>query len=51
MIKFNNIVYPIFQRIVINKNENRILSQLRDTLFPRLMSGELAITDVDDKNI
>lgn len=43
MIRFNNIVSPIFQRIVINKNENRILSQLRDTLLPRLMSGELQI--------
>lgn len=43
MIRFNNIVSPIFQRIVINKNENRILSQLRDTLHPRLMSGELQI--------
>lgn len=45
MIRFNNIVSPIFQRIVINKNENRILSQLRDTLLPRLMSGELEIED------
>lgn len=45
MIRFNNIVSPIFQRIVINKNENRILSQLRDTLLPRLMSGELEIKD------
>ena len=45
MIRFNNIVFPIFQRIVINKNENKILSQLRDTLLPRLMSGELEIKD------
>ena len=45
MIRFNNIVFPIFQRIVINKNENKILSQLRDTLLPRLMSGKLEIKD------
>lgn len=51
MIRFNNIVSPIFQRIVINKNENRILSQLRDTLLPRLMSGELKISDIKNKKL
>lgn len=40
-----------FDMMLNNSIENIALSKLRDTLLPRLMSGELAITDVDDRSI
>lgn len=41
--KFNNIVIPIFQTIQTNKKAIDKLATLRDTLLPKLMSGELKI--------
>lgn len=45
---FDEIAEPIFNTILSNQIENTKLSSLRDTLLPKLMSGEL---DVSDKNI
>ena len=44
---FTNTVTPIFERIGHNKAENIRLSALRDTLLPKLMSGELDVSDID----
>lgn len=44
---FDEIAEPIFNTILSNQIENTKLSSLRDTLLPKLMSGEL---DVSDKN-
>lgn len=44
---FTNTVTPIFERIGHNKAENIRLSALRDTLLPKLMSGELDVFDID----
>ena len=41
--KFNKIVQPIFEKILTNKQQIRRLEQLRDTLLPKLMSGEVRI--------
>lgn len=41
--EFQEIVKPIFDRIGMNKKENDRLASLRDTLLPRLMSGEIKI--------
>lgn len=41
--EFACLIVPIYANIRNIINENRILSQLRDTLLPRLMSGELEI--------
>lgn len=43
--EFACLIVPIYANIRNIINENRILSQLRDTLLPRLMSGELEIKD------
>lgn len=51
LAKLNEIINPIFNQIIGIECENRNLAQLRDTLLPRLMSGELAITDVDYRSI
>ena len=45
---FDSIVKPIFSNIQNNTLENINLTQLRDTLLPKLMSGEI---DVDKVNI
>jgi putative type I site-specific deoxyribonuclease len=44
---FTNTVTPIFERIGHNKAENIRLSALRDTILPKLMSGELDVSDID----
>ena len=42
---FTALVRPIIARIKKNDKENDILSSLRDTLLPRLMSGEIEIPE------
>lgn len=43
---FNKLVYSLFTTIKHNQQESRCLSSLRDTLLPRLMSGELKVNDI-----
>lgn len=43
--EFNRISIPIFDAIIKNKRESQRLAQLRDTLLPKLMSGEVNISD------
>ena len=38
---FGQLADPLFQRIVVNKQESRTFAALRDTLLPKLVSGEL----------
>ena len=40
---FAGIITQVLSGTEVNNNENRILAALRDTLLPRLMSGELSI--------
>ncbi len=40
---FDNIVKPIFQKIKSNQTQIRTLTALRDTLLPKLMSGEVRL--------
>lgn len=42
--KFNNQCSTIFQKIKSNTNQFYTLTQLRDTLLPRLMSGEVRVS-------
>ena len=44
---FDEIIQPIFAQIRNLRDENVNLSQLRDTLLPKLMSGELDVSDID----
>ncbi|MGT2928977.1 restriction endonuclease subunit S [Streptococcus dentasini] len=41
--KFDNTIAPIMHQIAKNANENRKLSTLRDTLLPKLLSGEISV--------
>lgn len=44
---FDEIIQPIFAQIRNLRDENANLSRLRDTLLPKLMSGELDVSDID----
>ena len=44
--EFAKIAMPIMEVIKNNSLENRKLSTLRETLLPKLMSGELSVDDV-----
>lgn len=41
VIKFGSIVLPMFKTILENSKESARLASLRDTLLPKLMSGEI----------
>ncbi len=45
--QFDSITAPMIDQIVVNCLENKRLAEMRDTLLPRLMSGELDVTDLD----
>lgn len=40
-------VHPLLGRYLNNRLENEKLSAMRDTLLPKLMSGELDVSDID----
>ena len=44
---FENILQPIFQNYKIVNKESKQLAETRNTLLPKLMSGELKINDLN----
>ena len=44
---FNAIALPTLGQIHSNRAENKRLSAMRDTLLPKLMSGELDVSDIE----
>ena len=44
---FDEIIQPIFSQIRNLRDENTNLAMLRDTLLPKLMSGELNVSGID----
>jgi len=44
---FDDLIQPIFAQIRNLRDENAHLADLRDTLLPRLMSGELDISNIE----
>lgn len=45
--QFNSVVKPITEFIISNQNENIRLADLRDSLLPKLMSGEIDVSDIN----
>lgn len=43
---FDEVAQPILRQIHINSDENTYLAALRDTLLPKLMSGEIDVSDI-----
>ena len=46
LLKYEELATPLFNMIESNQQESRRLAKLRDTLLPRLMSGEIKVGDV-----
>lgn len=47
-VKYSFFAVPIINRILNNRDESRRLAELRDTLLPKLMSGELKVNEVEN---
>ena len=46
-LRIGNLLQPIYNIIIANRVENRKLSALRDSLLPRLISGDLDVANLD----
>lgn len=44
---FNEKIKPLFEKIKLNESENITLEQLRDTLLPKLMNGEINLDKIE----
>ena len=44
---FNKIVLPLLRKIQLSYEENKYLRNLRDSLLPKLMSGEIDISNIE----
>lgn len=44
--QFSDLVKPMHDKVKANIEENRILKQTRDSLLPKLMSGEIRVSDL-----
>lgn len=47
LVTFNELVEPMLEQINNNRAENKRLESLRDALLPKLMLGELDVSDID----
>ena len=47
MAAFTDLVAPLYARITANVLESRALAALRDTLLPKLLSGQLRIRELE----
>lgn len=48
---FHVVTYPMFRQIKANQRENTRLAAIRDALLPKLMSGEIDVSNVDIDSI
>ena len=44
---FDSITSPMIEKIVNNRLQNKRLAVLRDTILPRLMTGEFDVSGID----
>ena len=45
-LKLANALAPIYQAVIANNQQSLILASIRDLLLPKLMSGELDVSDI-----
>lgn len=45
---YQAVVFPLIQRVVENRRESQQLANLRDSLLPKLMSGEISVAGLSD---
>ena len=46
--EFGKIVKPLMKKIRVNNQQSHTLSQIRDTLLPKLLSGEIRVDDATE---
>ena len=46
LTRFNSVIEPMVSAIIVNQQENSRLANIRDTLLPRLTSGEIDVSDI-----
>lgn len=46
LASFNALIEPLYAQFRLNQEQNIALSSLRDTLLPKLMSGEIDVSDI-----
>ena len=44
---YNEIANPLIKQIITLTNENKTLNMLRDSILPKLMSGEIDVSAID----
>ena len=44
---FNQVVDPLVSKIIENQRQAQTLAQLRDTLLPKLISGQLRLPEAE----
>jgi type I restriction enzyme, S subunit len=49
--RFDELTAPLMAKINANSTESRTLANLRDTLLPKLLSGELSVADTLSKSL
>ena len=47
ILKFSKLAWPVIHMVEKNLNENCRLTKMRDSLLPKLMSGELDVSEID----
>lgn len=47
LASFTSVASPLLQSIYLNQEENKRLVSVRDKLLPKLMSGELDVSEID----
>lgn len=45
--KFYEVCNPIYNKMILNSEQNQSLTQLRDTLLPKLMNGEIDLDKIE----
>ncbi|KIO60982.1 Type I restriction-modification system, specificity subunit S [Caldibacillus thermoamylovorans] len=47
--KFNNVIFPLLEKMILNSQQNIRIQKIRDTLLPKLMSGEIRVPVEEEK--
>jgi type I restriction enzyme S subunit len=45
--KFSSLIDGLFEKYRVATEKNKVLSSLRDTLLPKLMSGEIGVSEIE----
>ena len=47
LARFRNLTEPLVKRMIVNERASRTLAALRDTLLPKLISGEIRVPEAE----